>query len=172
MEFLFFKFKEIATTQHSYINIWLHPSGALKENVIEEGETKKEFTKRKRDERKKDKIDFKRRKVTRTICRENQEHCTQVFMKVYTEGMLFSAQEQALRTNLIKAKIDKEPVFPKCRLCGTKEDTVMLQAGTQTVKRRHDNVARRVHWELCIHLLMSWRMMEYNCTGILLSRQT
>ena len=28
-------------------------SGALKENVIEEGETKEEFTKRKRDERKK-----------------------------------------------------------------------------------------------------------------------
>ena len=41
-----------------------------------------------------------------------------------TESMLFAAQEQALTTNAIKAKIDKQPVSPKCRLCGTKEETV------------------------------------------------
>ena len=41
-------------------------SGALKENVIEEGETNEEFTKRKRDERKKTLYEGK---VTRTICR-------------------------------------------------------------------------------------------------------
>ena len=45
-------------------------------NVIEEGERKEEFKKRKRDERK------KTSHVTRAICRENQEHCTQVFRKV------------------------------------------------------------------------------------------
>ena len=40
--------------------------------------------------------------------------------------MLFSAQEQALRTNSIKAKIDKQSVPPTCRLCGTKEEILML----------------------------------------------
>ena len=40
-------------------------------------------------------------------------------------------------------------------MCGTKEETVMhLVSGCPKLaqkqyKRRHDNVARRVHWELC-----------------------
>ena len=49
----------------------------------------------------------------------------------------------------IKAKIDKQPVPPKCRLCGIKEDTVMHLNGypklaQKQYKRRQDNVARRV----------------------------
>ena len=47
------------------------------------------------------------------------------FLKKETEGMLFAAQEQALTTNSIKEKIDKQAVSAKCRLCGTKEETVM-----------------------------------------------
>ena len=43
----------------------------------------------------------------------------------FEECMLFAAQEQTLRTNVIKAKIDKQPVTPKCRLCWIKEETVM-----------------------------------------------
>ena len=76
-------------------------------------------------------------------------------MKKETEGVLFAAQEQALRINSIKAKIDK-PVYPNCRLCGTKEETVVMHLVSGCPKltqkqyeRRHDNVARRVHWELC-----------------------
>ena len=69
--------------------------------------------------------------------------------------MLFADQEQALRTNSIKAKIDKQPVPPKRRLCRIKEETVIhLVSGCPKMvqkqyKRRHDNVARRVHCELC-----------------------
>ena len=47
------------------------------------------------------------------------------FLKKETEGMLFVAKEQALRTNSIKANIDKQPVSPKFRSSGTKEETVM-----------------------------------------------
>ena len=47
------------------------------------------------------------------------------FLKKEKEGKLFAAQKQALRTNSIKAKIDKQPVSRKCRLCGTKEETIM-----------------------------------------------
>ena len=47
-------------------------------------------------------------------------------MKKDTENMSFAAQEeQALQTNSIKTKIDKQPVSPKYRLFGTKEETVM-----------------------------------------------
>ena len=124
-------------------------SGALKEILIEEGETKWK------------KEDFTWRKVTRAICRENQEHCTWVFRKVNKEWVFkghracYAAQEQAVRTKSIKVKIDKLPVSPKCRLCGTKEEAIMhLVCGfpklvKKQYKRRHDNVARRVHSELC-----------------------
>ena len=65
--------------------------------------------------------------------------------------MLFAATELALRrTKSIKAKIDKQTVFPKCRLRGTKEETVMHLVScypklAQKQYRRHDNVGRRVH---------------------------
>ena len=58
-------------------------------------------------------------------------------------------QDQALRTNSIKAKINKQPVSPKCRLCGTKEETACTKLAQKQYKGRQDNVARRVHWELC-----------------------
>ena len=69
--------------------------------------------------------------------------------------MLFAAQEQALRTNSVKEKIDKQLVSPRCRLCGTKDETVMhLVSGCPMLaqkqyKRRNNNVARRVHLEFC-----------------------
>ena len=47
------------------------------------------------------------------------------FSKKETEGMLLLAQEQALRTNSVKVKIDQQPDTPKCRLCGTKEETII-----------------------------------------------
>ena len=70
--------------------------------------------------------------------------------KKKTDGTLVAAQEKALRTNSINTKLDKQTVSPKCRLCGTKEETVMhLGSGCPKLsqkeyKRRHDNVARRV----------------------------
>ena len=104
-------------------------SGALKENVIEEGETKEEFAKMKRDEIKKTlnegKLQGQFVEKTRNIAQEfSGKWIRNGFLKKEIEGMLFAAQEQALRTNSIKAKIDKRPVSPKCRLCGSREDHV------------------------------------------------
>ena len=135
-------------------------SGALKANVIEEGETKEEFTKSKRDERNKilyeGKLQGRFVEKTRYITYEfSGKWIRNGFLKKETEGMLFAAQEQVLRTNSIKAKIDQQPVSSKCRLCGTKEETVTYIVSGCTkleqkqYKRRHGNVARRVHWELC-----------------------
>ena len=101
-------------------------------------------------------------------------------LKKKTEGMLFAAQDQALRTNSIKAKIDKQPVSPQCRLCWTKEETVMhLVSGCLKLVRRNStkddmkilteeftgNCARSMDWkaqtgDTSIHLLMSWKMMK------------
>ena len=89
-------------------------SGALKENVIEEGQTKEEFTKRKRDARKKTlhegKLQGQFVEKTRNIAHKfSGKWIRNGFLKKETEGMLFAAQKQALRTNLIKGKIDKQP---------------------------------------------------------------
>ena len=92
-------------------------------------------------------------------------------MKKETEGMLFAAQEQALRTNSIKAKIDKQPVSLKCRLCGTEEETVIhLASGCHKLvlkqyKRRHDNFSKTKSPQLSVNFLN-------NCdTKILLQKQ-
>ena len=39
-------------------------------------------------------------------------------LKVQTEAMICAAQEQALRTNYIKNKIDKTSENPLCKMCG------------------------------------------------------
>ena len=36
-----------------------------------------------------------------------------------------AAQEQALRTRMVRARIDGEDVSPKCRVCGKWDETVM-----------------------------------------------
>ena len=76
-------------------------------------------------------------------------------LKVTTEALICSAQEQSIRTNYIKFYIDKSVITPMCRMCGEKGETVshiVSECGKlaqREYKRRHDNVARYVHWNLC-----------------------
>jgi len=44
--------------------------------------------------------------------------------KKETEGFLTAAQDQALRTNVIKVKMDKQEDDVKCRMCKDMEETV------------------------------------------------
>ena len=41
-----------------------------------------------------------------------------------TESLLIAAQDNAMRTNHIKAKIDKTQQNSKCRLCGDRDETI------------------------------------------------
>ena len=76
-------------------------------------------------------------------------------LKPETEALICAAQEQALRTNYIKHKIDHTREDDKCRMCGQKGETVWHitseceKLAQREYKRRHDNVARIIHWELC-----------------------
>ena len=45
-------------------------------------------------------------------------------LKRETESLILAAQEQAVRTNVIKAKIDNTQEQSKCRMCGEKYETV------------------------------------------------
>ena len=76
-------------------------------------------------------------------------------LKVQTEATIFAAQEQALRTNYVKNKIDKTPESPLCRMCGERGETVQhivcecSKLAQREYKRRHDNIAKLIHWMLC-----------------------
>ena len=77
-------------------------------------------------------------------------------MKGCREALICSAQEQALRTNYTKLYIDKRSESPICRMCGEKAETISHLASEcsklaqREYKRRHDNVARYINWQLCI----------------------
>lgn len=76
-------------------------------------------------------------------------------LKKETEGLIMAAQEQALRTNAIKTKIDKTSTNSKCRLCKEAEETVehliccCKKIAQTDYKERHDKVAAMIHWNLC-----------------------
>ena len=65
------------------------------------------------------------------------------------------AQEEAIRTNVIKAKIDMTQAESKCRLCGKVDATVRHilcecpVLAQREYKRRHDQLGRKILWEVC-----------------------
>ena len=76
-------------------------------------------------------------------------------LKKETEGMIMAAQDQALRTRYIQRAIDGTNISPKCGKCNQKGETInhIISEGPALAqnqyKRRHDTVARAVHWNLC-----------------------
>ena len=71
------------------------------------------------------------------------------------ESLIMAAQEQAITTNAIKAKIDKIQAESKCRFCGKVNETLKHivcecpMLAQREHKRRHDWVGRKIHWEVC-----------------------
>ena len=76
-------------------------------------------------------------------------------LKKETEGLVIAAQDQALRTNYIKKKIDKADINPICRLCYKSSETIdHIVSGCEKLaqneyKKRHDKVAAIIHWNMC-----------------------
>ncbi|XP_062829348.1 zinc finger protein with KRAB and SCAN domains 5 isoform X3 [Anolis carolinensis] len=81
---------------------------------------------------------------------------TNGILKKETEGLIFAAQEQAIRTNAIKAKIEKSADDPKCRLCKEADETIdhilscCKKIAQTDYKQRHNYVAQMIHWNLCL----------------------
>ena len=70
------------------------------------------------------------------------------------ESLIIAAQDQAIRTNYVKATIDTSQDDPKCRMCKQNNETISHivsgcpKLAQKEYKKRHDNVARAVHWDL------------------------
>ena len=78
-----------------------------------------------------------------------------------------AAQEQAIRTNAIKAKIDYSQVESKCRMCGKVDETIShllcecSKMAQREYKRRDNWLGKRIHWELCQKLRMNSKSKWY-----------
>ena len=76
-------------------------------------------------------------------------------LKRETESLLIAAQDNAIRTNHMKARIDKTQQNSKCRLCGDRDKTInhiisdCRKLAQKEYKARHDWVGKVIHWEMC-----------------------
>ena len=82
-----------------------------------------------------------------------------------------AAQNNAIGTNNIKARIDKTNQNSKYRLCSDRDETVNLiisecsKLAQKEYKTRHDWVGKVIHWELCKKFKSG--LYEHNRTSIL-----
>ena len=72
-------------------------------------------------------------------------------LKRETESLLIATQDNAKRTNPIKARIDKTQQNSKCRLCGDRDETInhiiseCSKLAQREYKFRHDWVGNVIH---------------------------
>ena len=75
--------------------------------------------------------------------------------KKETESLLMAAQNCVIRTNHIKARIDKTQQNSKWRLCGDRDETINYiisecsKLAQKEYKARHDWVGKVIHWKMC-----------------------
>ena len=78
-----------------------------------------------------------------------------VNFKRETKFLLIEAQNNVIRTNHIKVRIDKTQQNSKYRLCGYRDETLnhilseCSKLAQKEYKTRHDWVDKRIHWEMC-----------------------
>ena len=76
-------------------------------------------------------------------------------LKRETESLRIAAHDNAIRTNHIKARIDKTQQNSKCRLCGDRDEAInhiiseCSKLAQKEYKAGHDWVGKVIHWEMC-----------------------
>ena len=72
-----------------------------------------------------------------------------------TESLLIAAQDNAVRTNHIKARIDKSQQNSKYRQYGDRDETInhiiseCSKLAQKEYKARHDRVGKVINWKMC-----------------------
>ena len=75
-------------------------------------------------------------------------------LKRETESLIVAAQNQSVRTNLVKAKFYKSQGDSLCRVCRKADESIdhivsgCSKLAPNEYKRRHDNLGKIVHWKL------------------------
>ena len=82
-------------------------------------------------------------------------------LKKETESLIVASHNQSIRTNLVKAKIDKnqkDTLWQLCKKADKSIDDVVSgcsKLAQKKYKRRHVNLSRKIHWKLVRKC--SWR---------------
>ena len=75
-------------------------------------------------------------------------------LKGKTESFIVAAQNQSIRTNLVKTKIAKSQGDSLCRMCRKVDESIdyvvigWSKLAQKEYKRRHGNLGNIVHWKL------------------------
>ena len=75
-------------------------------------------------------------------------------LKRETKSLLIAAQKNAIKTNDIKARIDKAQQNSCCRLCNERDETInhikseCSNLALKEYKTRHDRVGKVIHWDM------------------------
>ena len=87
-------------------------------------------------------------------------------LKHETESLIFAAQEQAIRTNVIKGKMQNA----ECVVGLMRHNHIVSECpklAQREYKRRHDWIGRRIHWKICgvneIHVKVGLSPSKKNC---------
>jgi len=131
-------------------------------NIIKENEDSKSYKERMTEEKRTEWIEKPlagqyHRQVQEIQDKNSWNWLKRGEIKKETEGLITSAQDQALRTRVIRARIEGRGGNTKCRMCGQKDETInhitseCSKLAQKEYKRRHDKVATAVHWALCKH---------------------
>ena len=72
-------------------------------------------------------------------------------LKITSEALIVAAQDQALPTRNIQAKLYHSADSPKCQQCGKKDETVSgcEMLANSDYLNRHNHIASQIHWALC-----------------------
>ena len=76
-------------------------------------------------------------------------------LKREIKSLLIAAQNNAIRTNYIKAKIDQTQLNSRCRFCGDRDEAInhIISECSKLVqkeyKTRHDRMGKMIYWEPC-----------------------
>ena len=72
-----------------------------------------------------------------------------------TESQIIAAENNSIRTNYLKVKIDNTQENSKCNLCVERDETVNYKINEcsklapKEYKNRYDRVGKVIHWKLC-----------------------
>ena len=89
-------------------------------------------------------------------------------LKRETESLIVAAQNQSIRTNLLKSKIDKSQGDSLCRVCKKVYESIdhvvsgCSKLAHNECKRRHDNLGKIVHWRLLESVILKLKINGMN----------
>ena len=89
-------------------------------------------------------------------------------MKRKKESLIVPAQNQSIRTNLVKANIDKNQKDTLYRLCKNADESIdhavsgCSKLAQKEYKRKHDNLGKIVHWKLLESVILKLEISGIN----------